>query len=449
MVSAALSAPERVLALARAVQAAGGRAYVTGGAVRDQLLRKPVNDWDLEVYGLPEAALAEVIARFGSVKKVGGRFGVFVMQGIELALPQGPGFRVASDMATQEACRRRDFTINAMLWDPIQRDLLDYHGGRIDLARGLLRQTDPETFAEDPLRVLRAARLAGQLGMRIAPETAAACRALAPSLDDLPWERIQKELVAWLLRSGRPGRTWDALVETGAISLFPTFRALQGVPWQDGPGFPGDAWTHTGSVLDAAAGMRQGTRSRDLTLMLAALLQDLGRPACSRLNPRGRWQARGHEAAAVTQARHFLQRWFPSQSLHGAVLPLVRWQAAPQELHGGQAGKAACLRLALRLPDRRLFLDFVRILAQVAGIPNQPVDQTRDIWSAAGLLDGQPDPWIRGDDLASMGLSPGPDFRRWLDMAYRLQLSGRYSDRHILLQRLLRIRKSLICSRPT
>ncbi|MEK8088929.1 CCA tRNA nucleotidyltransferase [Thermithiobacillus plumbiphilus] len=414
--------------------------------MRDQLLRKPVNDWDLEVYGLTEAELAEVIARFGSVKKVGGHFGVFVMQGIELALPQGPGFRLASDMATQKACRRRDFTINAMLWDPIQGDLLDYHGGREDLARGVLRLTDPETFVEDPLRVLRAARLAGQLGMRIAPETAAACRALAPALDDLPWERIQKELVAWLLRSGWPGRTWDALVETGAIGLFPSFRGLQGVPWQDGPGLAGDAWTHSGRVLDAAAGLRQGNRSRDLILMLAALLQDLGRPDRGRYEVRGRWQASGHEAVAVTRARHFLQRWFPSQSLQGAILPLVRWQAAPQELHGRQAGKTAYLRLALRLPDRRLFLDFVRMLTHVAGISCQAIDQTQAIWSAAGLLDGQPEPWIRGDDIKGMGLSPGPDFRRWLEMAYRLQLSGRYPDRNTLLQRLLHIRKRPISS---
>lgn len=444
MVSEALSAPAKVLALARAVHAAGGRAYVAGGAVRDQLLGRPANDWDLEVYGLAEANLATVIAGFGTVKKVGGRFGVFVLQGIELALPQGPGFRIAPDMATQEACRRRDFTINAMLWDPIQGDLLDYYGGLEDLRRGLLRRTDPDTFPEDPLRALRAARLAGQLGLRIAPETAAACRALAPALNDLPWERVQKEIVAWLLRAGQPERTWNALVETGALTLFPAFRALQGVPQPAGHGFVGDAWTYTGRVLDAAAALRQEDRSRDLPLMLAALLQSLGRPDCTRFEIRGCWQANGLGAVTALRGRYFLQRWFPSQSLQRMVLPMLQCQGALQVLYRNDMGKAAYRRLALRLPDRRLFLDYLAILAIVSGMHACPeVDRARDIWGAAGLLNGQPEPWIRGDDLAGIGLPPGPDFRRWLGLAYRLQLSGRYPDRNALLQRLMRIRKCI------
>lgn len=440
MAAAALTVPSSIRALAEAVAGAGGRAYLAGGGVRDQLLGLPVNDWDLEVYGLAEVRLEAVIARFGRVKKVGGRFGVYVLQGIELALPQGPGFQVAPDVPPREACRRRDFTVNALLWDPLTGELLDFFGGQADLDRRLLRHTDANTFAEDPLRVLRAARLAGQLRFRIHPDTARLCRELAPDLVRVPWERVGKELAAWLLRGQEPAWTLDALVLTGAQALFPELQALQGCPQRPDAHPEGDVWIHTGRVLNAAAALRKGERGRDQALMLGALLHDLGKVDTTRRDARGCWRAIGHEEASVARATLFLQRWFPSPALQRQVLGLIRWHGAVAALHRDGAKAGAYQRLALRVPDPALLLDLAQADAAGAGKTAYPaVRHARAQWDRMGLLQGRPAPWITGDDLAALGLVAGPGFRRWLELAFRMQLSGRFADREQLLARLTRL----------
>lgn len=432
-----LSAPPRVRALAQAVSAAGGRAFVSGGGVRDQLLALPVHDWDLEIYGLDERRLEAVIAGFGQVKKVGGRFGVYVLQGIELALPQGPGFRVAPDIPPSEACRRRDFSVNALLWDPLRDELVDFFGGVDDLRRRLLRHIDADTFVEDPLRALRCARLAGQLEFGIAPQSAALCRRLAPRMADLPWERIGKELSAWLLRGRDPAWTWDALVLTGAHCLFPEFQALQGCPQRPDAHPEGDAWIHTGRVLSVAGGLRNGDKGRDLVLMLSALLHDLGKADSTHRDARGIWRASGHESASVVKAEQFLQRWFRSPGLARQVLPLVRWHGAPFALNRDGAKAGAYRRLALQVPDPALLLDLARADAAGAGRTDlSALEKARAHWQAMGLLGERPLPWLRGDDLQHMGLAPGPLFKRLLDLAYRMQLSGRFADEAALKKRM-------------
>src|SRR5438552_1202351 len=163
--------PEKVLALARAVRDAGGRALLVGGCVRDELMGQQPKDWDLEVYGIAPARLRELLDRFGSVNVVGEAFTVYKLGAdLDISLPRrerktGRGHRaffVEGDpgMTVEEAAARRDFTINAILQDPLTGEIIDPFQGRVDLKAKTLRALSPETFPEDSLRVLRAARFA-------------------------------------------------------------------------------------------------------------------------------------------------------------------------------------------------------------------------------------------------------------------------------------------------
>src|ERR671938_838887 len=175
--------PEKVLKLARAVRAAGGRALLVGGCVRDALMGGRPKDWDVEVYGVEPARLRQLLEEFGRVDAVGEAFTVYkVGSDLDVSLPRrerkaGRGHRafvIEGDpsMSVEEAARRRDFTINAILEDPLTGELLDPYGGRADLEHKLLRAVSPETFVEDSLRVLRAAQFAARFEFDIEPQTA-------------------------------------------------------------------------------------------------------------------------------------------------------------------------------------------------------------------------------------------------------------------------------------
>ncbi|MFB6261264.1 MAG: CCA tRNA nucleotidyltransferase, partial [Thiohalorhabdaceae bacterium] len=237
--------------------AAGGRVLEAGGAVRDRLLGRAPKDTDLEVYSLAAPDLEAVIERFGPVRRVGARLGVYVLKGVEIALPQAPGGVEDPDLTPEAASRRRDLTVNALLRDPLTGDIMDFHGGRDDLARRRLRMVDAETFAEDPLRVLRVVRLHAELAFTIDPATAARCRRLA--LIGVASERIGQEVERWLLGAIHPERGMDALIDTGAERHFPHLARLLGCPAP----VADDAWALTRATLEAAAGERTGVRERD------------------------------------------------------------------------------------------------------------------------------------------------------------------------------------------
>ena len=161
-----------VQAFARAIEGAGGKAYLVGGVVRDEILGLPSKDFDFEVFGLPMEKVNEILKRFGNVKEVGQHFGVLTLQelGWDVALPRREkktgeghkGFDVSPDptMTVEEAARRRDLTINALSKDPLTGQIIDPLGGVADLKAGVLRAADPNTFGDDPLRALRVAQFA-------------------------------------------------------------------------------------------------------------------------------------------------------------------------------------------------------------------------------------------------------------------------------------------------
>jgi tRNA nucleotidyltransferase (CCA-adding enzyme) len=178
-----------------------------------------VTDLDLEVYGLDPKRFDAAMGELGAAG-VGRSFIVYKYGGLDIALPRrehktGPGhrgFTVEPAEDPREASRRRDFTVNALMYDPAAGEILDYWGGLEDLERRRLRRVDPAHFAEDSLRVLRAMRFAAQLGFKVEEETCRLCRSL--SLEDLPGSRIFGEFER-MFRADAPARGLQALLELG------------------------------------------------------------------------------------------------------------------------------------------------------------------------------------------------------------------------------------------
>lgn len=250
-----------------AIQAAGGRPLIVGGAVRDALRgadgKDFDNEFDIEVYNLPIDQLSDLLAGFGRVDAVGRSFGILKLrtpagQELDISLPRREsktgaghrGFLAAPDptMTPREAAARRDFTWNALAVTP-EGELLDFFDGAADLSAGIIRHTTA-AFAEDPLRVLRAMQFAARFDMRLAPETAALCRTLLPEASTLATERIWGEWQKWALKGRKPAAGLRVLAETGWLSLYPELEELIGCP-QD-PVWHPEGW----SFIDLAGQAR-------------------------------------------------------------------------------------------------------------------------------------------------------------------------------------------------
>src|SRR5262249_21752865 len=164
---------ETAVEICRTVKTAGGRALIVGGWVRDRLMGHVSKDIDIEVFGVPADPLRDLLSDFGSVNTVAESFTVYKVCDIDVSLPRREsktgrghkGFAVSGDpsMTPAEAARRRDFTINAISWDPLTDEYIDPFDGRGDLRRRVLRAVDQSTFGDDSLRVLRGVQFAARL----------------------------------------------------------------------------------------------------------------------------------------------------------------------------------------------------------------------------------------------------------------------------------------------
>ncbi len=444
-----MNLPRKILDLAEAVRAAGGRALLVGGCVRDALMGVQPKDWDLEIYGVAPEQLREILDRFGPVNVVGEAFTVYKLGAdLDVSLPRrerksGRGHRafvIEGDpaMSFAEAARRRDFTINAILQDPLTGEIIDPFDGRRDLEQGLLRAVSTETFAEDSLRVLRAAQFAARFEFRITPETVELCRTI--DLSDLPAERIWGELEKLLLRARQPSIGLGWLHALGALEkLFPEIDALIGVP-QDPEWHPeGDVFVHTRLTVDRARELiDELSYPRQVTVMLAALAHDFGKPATTEFIE-GRLRSRGHEAAGVAPTESFLTRinvhTIEGYNVRGQVISLVREHLKPGEFFKkrDEVGDGAFRRLA-----RRCEPDLLYRVAKADSLGRNAPWVPREKWygsdaqewfiERARQLDvaqRPPEPLLLGRHLLALGVEPGPRVGEITRAVYEMQLDGR------------------------
>ena len=426
--------------VARAVRDAGGRALIVGGWVRDTLRGVDSKDIDIEAYGLPADKLHAVLAGLGPVNSVGASFAVFKLGPLDVSLPRTEskagrghrGFTVIGDpqLPLAAAARRRDFTVNAIARDPLQEEYLDPHGGRADLARGLLRMVDPATFGDDSLRVLRAMQLAARLEFDVDEPTRAVCRTIA--LDDLPAERIWGEFDKLLLRARRPSIGLALARDTGVVRrLFPELDALIDCPQEPEWHPEGDVWTHTLLVVDQARGRIDDLpRPRQVAVMLGAVCHDFGKPATTaRID--GRIRSLNHEEMGVPPATAFLDRLnvhaLDGYDVRHQVLGLVAHHLKPGMWRTARdgVGDGAFRRLA-----RKVDLELLARLAKAdcqgrtGHFDCSAMDWFLERARSLGVEHAPPEPLLLGRHLLQLGLPPGPRIGRILKLVYERQLEG-------------------------
>ena len=431
---------DQAFSIARAVRDAGGRALIVGGWVRDRCLGRDSKDVDLEVYGLPASGVRALLERIDRVNVVGEAFTVFKVGSIDVALPRREsktgrghrGFEVTGDpdLPVEEAARRRDFTINAIAWDPLTEEYLDPYGGQADLERKRLRAVDPRTFGDDSLRVLRALQFAARFELDVDEATRALCRSIV--LDDLPAERIWGEFEKLLLQAARPSIGFRLAFELGVVQqLFSELAALVGCPQEPEWHPEGDVWVHTLLVIDRARERIDGLeRPQQIALMLGAVCHDFGKPATTAWRD-GRIRSFNHEEEGVAPAHAFLDR-LNVHSVEGydvrqQTIGLVANHLKPGMWHKvrDEVGDGAFRRLA-----RKVDLELLARLAKAdcLGRPG-PFDCSAMDWflsraRALGVEHAPPAPLLLGRHVLALGLEPGPRIGRILSEVYEQQLDG-------------------------
>jgi tRNA nucleotidyltransferase (CCA-adding enzyme) len=435
---------EAVLEIARIVRNAGGRAFLVGGCVRDQLLSKSdVKDFDIEVFGLAPDVLREALEKRFRLDLVGLSFGVLKIHGhdIDVSLPrreskQGTGhkgFLIDSDpmMSVRDAASRRDFTVNAIYLDPLTGEYEDPWRGKEDLANGILRHVS-EKFAEDPLRVLRGMQFVARFGLEPHPSTVGLCRKM--SIENLPPERLMEEWKKFLLKGTWMSRGLDFLRRTGWVHHFPELSRLIGCK-QDPEWHPeGDVWNHTCCCLNAFAAERHlcSDDNENLVVGLAVLCHDFGKPFCSRFDrKKKRIRSLGHDVQGVEPTLSFLKRLTNEERILKEVPPLVKYHMLPYAMWKGKSKDSAIRRLALRVGsiDR-----LIRVCAaDAAGRPPFPKDCESLEWlareaSRLQIRDSIPKPIVQGRDLISLGMKPGIEFGAILKKCFEAQLDGAFAD---------------------
>ena len=443
-----ITVPEKVLSFTRAVAEAGGRAMLNGGCVRDELMGVEPKDWDVEVYAVEPERLREIVARFGDVNAVGESFAVYkIGNDLDVSLPprgrkSGAGHRgfvVEGDpsMSFEEACSRRDFTVNAILKDAITGEVVDPFNGRSDIDRKVLKLVSRETFGEDSLRVLRAAQFAARFEFSVDTETIEVCK--NSDVTDLPKERIWGELEKLLLLARQPSIGLKLLYEFGVFrQLFPEIEALVGVPQEPEWHPEGDVDVHTMMVVDEARMLIDDLdHPRKVAVMLGALCHDLGKPPTTEFVD-GRIRSRGHDEAGVEPTISFLNKLgiftLDGFDVREQIIQLVRYHLKPGEYYKTKnpVGDGAFRRLA-----RKVEPDLLYRVAKADSLGRYPEwDKSKAIfgseaqeWFIEKVRELQvekkaPDPILMGRHLIELGMTPGREFKKILDEIYEKQLDG-------------------------
>lgn len=431
---------ERAKAIAEAVRRAGGRALIVGGWVRDRLLGLTSKDIDLEVYGVPAALLRELLGQFGRVETIGESFTVYKLGDIDVSLPRREskvgrghrGFLVEGDpaMSVSEASRRRDFTINAIAWDPLTGEYLDPRGGRADLDARVLRVVDRATFVDDSLRVLRAMQFVARFELTVTTETLEICRAIP--LDDLPPERIWAEFEKLLLLPAHPSLGFRFALDAGVVArLLPEMAALIGCEQEPEWHPEGDVWIHTLMVIDQARRRIDDLpRFAKIAVMLGAVCHDFGKPSTTAFFD-GRIRSHNHEEAGVAPSRALLDRLnvhsVDGIDVRAQVFGLTAHHLKPGSWHKvrDEVGDGAFRRLAQKVD--------LELLARIAAADclgrAGEFDCSAMAWfleraRALGVEHEAPKPLLLGRHLLALGLEPGPQIGAILKQVYERQLDG-------------------------
>lgn len=407
---------KRVLEIARAVESEGGRLLLVGGCVRDKLMGRVPKDFDAEVFGIEQTRLRALLKTFGRVSTVGESFTVYKLgHDLDVSIPRRErktarghkGFVIEGDhtMTPEEAARRRDFTVNAILEDPLTNEIIDPFDGQADLRNKILRAVAPETFVEDSLRVLRAAQFAARFGFEIEAETIELCRTI--DLSDLPAERVWGEMEKLLLQAERPSRGFMWLDELRATpQILPEFNEARNLKSDKASIF---------ITLDRAREtISDLPHARQVAVMLAALCH-----------------AFSDEALTFATLERLKIHTLDGFDVRAQVLSLVREQGKPFEIYNSREADEALTNGALRRLAGRCELNLLWRIASARATDDEHIAACSwfiEYARALNIEHAAPKPLLQGRHLQEMGLPPSPLFGRIISAVYEMQLDERVTD---------------------
>ncbi len=423
---------EKALAILRRLRDHGFIALFNGGCVRDRLLGIPIKDYDIATDARPE-----VVQRlFDDTVAVGAQFGVIMV------IVDGEPYEVATFRADasyvdgrrpssvsfgtiEEDAKRRDFTIGGMYYDPFEDRLIDTVGGMRDLRAGIIRAIgNPyDRFAEDHLRVLRAARFSARLNFTIEPETHKAMRLTAPMVPKVSAERIGEEIVR-LMTEGGAARGMDIMVETGLMKeVLPEVLPMIGCEQPANYHPEGDVYVHT---RIAVAMLSPGCAE---SLAFGILFHDIAKPQ-TRAEQNGKVTYYGHTDIGAEMAIDILARLRRSRAVQERVAYLVknhlRLTMAPRM-------RTSTLKRMLSEDGFDELLEVCRMDALASSSYLGHYHFCRHAMAQMTPAQMRPPRFISGRDLIGMGFKPGPAFKNILKELEDLQLDGAIADREAAL----------------
>jgi putative nucleotidyltransferase with HDIG domain len=419
--------------IVRTLKAMGFIAYWAGGCVRDLIMGRSAKDYDIATNAVPD----KVMELFPGAVAVGKSFGVVRVpvcgnwyevatfrKDAEYMDGRHPSSITFSDPETD--AHRRDFTVNALFYDPLAQQVIDYVDGRSDIARGVIRAVGvpADRFREDHLRMLRAARFAATLGFTIEPATETAIRGTAVWITSISAERIREELNRLLVEAKQAGDAIILLRDLGLLQMIlPEVAAMEGVEQPPEYHPEGDVFQHTIIMLNEM-------KTDDYRLAWAVLLHDVGKPPTAQFKE-GRWRFECHAKVGADAARVILERlkfscddrdvisfmvgnhmrFIDVKSMRRATLR--RLVGAPTFLSEMELHRLDCASSHGDLVNHEYLLEFRRQM------DSEPV---------------LPEPWVNGRDIIALGIPEGPEVGVWRKKAYDAQLEGTVADREALLE---------------
>jgi len=446
--------------ICKEIELAGGRGYLVGGSVRDMILHIPPKDFDVEVYGITYEKLTNLLQKFGEVNTVGASFAVIKLKieeldlDLDFSLPRedsktgvkSTDFAITSKpfMSKEDACKRRDFTINALLVDVLTGELYDYFGGVEDLKNKILKVTDEVKFKDDASRVLRALQFIARFGLTVERDSEELMKGIIGDLKHLSKDKLIKEWKKLLLKSIKPSIGLNIALQWGIfLELHPEIANIQNVE-QDAKWHPeGNVWIHTLMVVDEARKIITSEKLSDedkVVIMFGALLHDLGK-ALTTKNDEGKISSIGHEKAGVAPAKNFMNQIGLEKKVQEKILKLVEHHIRPSLLFkeakrlkdlGQKLSVGSIKKLATDIYP--LSIRLLVLLAKADYLGRGPFIEngeeiTREEYEAGEWLlkiseslnlsavVEKPKKYITGIFLKSLGVQEGPNMGKIIDFA--------------------------------
>lgn len=409
--------------IAKKAELMGGKTYLVGGFVRDILMNKEPNDIDIEIFGIEEQKLQEVLKSVGSLKDITSSFEIYNLTGsnLDITLPRSSDDTVNPFISEKEAAKRRDFTMNTVMKNVLGGEILDFYGGAKDIENKIIRATCDESFSADPLRVFRMADFCARFNFT--PDEHTKELAMEVDLSNLKRERVFEELKKALLKSEKPSVFFETLREINGLDVwFPEVKALinieQNPKWHP----EGNVWNHTMLVLNEAVKLKDDAKE-PFNFMLSALFHDLGKAVSTTVKD-GKIISRGHDVKGIPLTANAVKRLTNNKSVLKYTTNMTELHMKPNGYVAQNSSKKAFDKLfyASVCPEDLLLLSKADHMGR-GGFSDysETEEHLKQALSIYNKL--MSEPYITGKDLVDAGITPDKNFSKLLDFANKLRLS--------------------------